>query len=207
MRTQMEIEYKWDLAEDELERRVAESSRVSGNTATREIIEMHAIYYDSVDNQVGKLHGGLRVRRENDESVCCLKLSAEGEGGYRVRREYEVDADCIETGLRLLPQAGAPADLCTELLSKELQVLCETEFTREALTIEVAGAESEAFVAELAIDSGMMRRQGREAPIHELELEYKSGSLDAFHAYAKRLEVDFGLKVQPLAKLARAMAL
>ena len=102
--------------------------------------------------------------------------------------------------------AGAPADLCQQLLESELVPTAQTDFTRHAYELSCAG-EHGTFSAELAIDGGFLRNGPKEAALHELELELVEGSEEAFHAFAKDLETRFGLKVQPLSKLARAVAL
>lgn len=205
----MEIEYKWDL-------QAAEGSRLALDAAEGIApyvkgvrgISMHATYYDTPDGLVASMRGGLRLRKENDDSVCCLKLERRDEDGCAVRQEYEVSADDIRAGIAALPSTGAPADVCEQLLASELEVLCETQFERRAFTLEVAGDTpdgADAFSAELAFDEGALRRQGREQGLREMELEYKSGSLEAFHAFAEGLQDKLGLEPQPLSKLARAM--
>ena len=163
---------------------------------------------------------GLRIRRENERSVCCLKVPV-NEGGCAVRHEFEVEAADIREGLTALQQAGAPADICEQLAAADLIAACETQFERRAFALEVpAGAvelpadadsttpaPSEPFAAELAFDEGVLRREGREQPLHEMELEHKGGSLEAFHAFATKLEATLGLAREPLSKHARAMRL
>lgn len=197
----MEIEYKWEFPEGGLGR-LAEVDLFSDMLGAAEELHMHAVYYDSVDGLVKDAFGGLRVRRENGAGVCCLKLPAPGSDGVKARREFEVAADDIREGLRLLPGAGAPQELCDALLASELTALCETEFSRRALRFMLPQ-----FVAELAVDEGEMRREGRKTPIRELELELLEGDEQAFHEFAARLEAQLGLEQQPLSKLARAMNL
>lgn len=205
----MEIEYKWDL-------QAAEGSRLALDVAEGLAphvkgvrgISMHATYYDTVDGLVASMRGGLRLREENGVSICCLKLERRDEGGCAVRQEYEVPADDIRAGIAALSSAGAPADVCEQLLASELEVLCETQFERRAFTLEVAGnapGSADAFSAELAFDEGVLRRQGREQELREMELEHKGGSLEAFYAFTKGLQDKLGLEPQPLSKLARAM--
>lgn len=201
----MEIEYKWDL-------QAAEGSRLALDAAEAiapyvrgvQGISMHATYYDTTDGLVAGMRGGLRLRQEGERGVCCLKLEVEDAAGCAVRQEFEVEAADIRAGLAALPTAGAPQEFCEELLASELVVLCETEFERRAFALE-AGSGDVAFSAELAFDEGVLSRQGREAELREMELEYKAGSLEAFHAFAADVEQRAGLIRQPLSKLARAM--
>ena len=198
----MEMEYKWDMADPLLAQSMLSSELVSQAIEDQREIHMEAIYYDTLASDVYAMHGGLRIRRENDTSVCCLKMSAESTEACKTRREYEVFAQSIEEGLEKLSQAGAPQDVCERLLAGGPVPICSTAFARHACTLACAD-----FRAELAFDAGEMHRNGRTAPIHEIELEYVSGSEDSFHAFAAELEEQFTLIVQPLSKLARAMSL
>lgn len=196
----MEIEYKWDMPD---ETAIASlRGEVRGFEPDERSIHMHAAYYDSADGLIARARGGLRIRREDGRSVCCLKLAAQSGEGFKARREYEVEASDIRSGLRTLPAVGAPEDICRNLLESDIVMECETEFDRGAFAFSANG-----FSAELAIDRGAMRRAGKEGPIHEVELEFKGGSLEAFHAFARKIEREHGLERQPLSKLARALAL
>lgn len=198
----MEIEYKWDMADPELAHTMVSSEFLADAIVSQREIRMQAIYFDTAASDVYAMHGGLRIRRENETSVCCLKMSAESLEACKTRREFEVVADNIEDGLIKLPQAGAPQEVCDRLLAGKPLPICETVFTRQACKLEFENCN-----AELAFDWGEMRRNGKVAPIHEIELEYVSGSQESFHALAAGLEEQFALIVQPLSKLARAMSL
>ena len=203
----MEIEYKWELTDEQAAREVAAHCREAVQAQGPREKTLLATYYDTPDLWMKELHGALRLRTENGVGVCCMKLAAKGQqDGYKAREEYEVQAETLEEGLRLLPGAGAPADLCQQLLESELVPTAQTDFTRHAYELSCAG-EHGTFSAELAIDGGFLRNGPKEAALHELELEFVEGSEEAFHAFAKDLETRFGLKVQPLSKLARAVAL
>lgn len=198
----MEIEYKWNLPDEALAGRLLAHPLVADSVGASHDVRMRATYFDTADQDIHRMRGGLRLRQENGASVCCLKLPADAPGGYRVRKEYEIEAADIASGLAELPSVGAPQDVCELLLASELRSLCETDFSRH-----LAPLRNPDFEAELAIDVGEMRREGRIAPIHEIELEFVSGSEDAFHAFAARLQEEMGLDVQPLSKLARASSL
>ncbi len=198
----MEIEYKWDFPDSQTVERLISSLNDAHVQAAHHEVNMHAIYFDTEQHDIARMRGGLRIRRENDASVCCLKLSAHAEESCKVRREFEVDAQEIAEGLAKLPQTGAPRDVCERLLANCPRPICETEFTRQAYTLDL-----DACKAELVFDVGEMRRDGRVAPIHEIELEFLSGSEKAFHEYAGMLQGEYSLVTQPLSKLARAATL
>lgn len=198
----MEIEYKWEMPDEGTRGGMIEALRQTGRVGDAQSIHMRAQYYDTAEQDVRNMHAGLRLRSENERTVCCLKLPAGGDDAYRARQEFEVDAAGIQEGLELLKANGAPADACDALLAKPLLPTCATDFVREEYDFEGDG-----FAAKLAFDLGRMSREGREAPISEVEFEHASGSEDAFHACARQLEERFGLVVQPKSKLARASSL
>lgn len=198
----MEIEYKWDMPGETTLDALLEAPALVARVEDAGEIRMRATYFDTDQLDVQNMHGGLRIRQENEQSVCCLKLAASSDGACKARQEFEVEAFDIVEGLEKLPDAGAPADVCALLVAHGPRPSCETDFTR--LTRMVAG---DGFTAELAIDTGEMRRDGRTAPICELELEYLTGDEEAFHAFARGLQEAYDLVPQPLSKLARAMSL
>lgn len=203
----MEVEYKWDLTDAGGLAALDAAEKLSPYIRGSKDIAMHATYYDTVDGDVLALRGGLRRREENGLSVCSLKLEVEVSDGKATREEYEVACDDIRQALELLPEAGAPRDVCEMLAGKELKVNCETGFDRRAFSLAVgAQGAADAFEAELAFDEGVLRRDGREQEFREMELEHKDGSLDAFNAFALDIQDTAHLTPQPLSKLARAMS-
>ncbi len=203
----MEVEYKWDLTDAGGLAALDAAEKLSPYIRGSKDIAMHATYYDTVEGDVLALRGGLRRREENGLGVCSLKLEVEVSDGKATREEYEVACDDIRQALELLPEAGAPRDVCEMLAGKELKVNCETEFDRRAFSLAVgAQGAADAFEAELAFDEGVLRRDGREQEFREMELEHKDGSLDAFNAFALDIQDTAHLTPQPLSKLARAMS-
>ena len=200
----MEREFKWMIPDPSEFDPIADSSTVSALVQKKGRLEMEAMYYDTADNLIARCHGGLRLRRENETRVVCLKLAAEsGFGGARkAREEYECTAPDIRTGIQNLPAAGAPQDICDCLLQANLIELGRTAFTRFWFLLSYQGC-----TCELAFDYGKLTRNGRVGPICEMELELKSGSEADFDALVVQLQQEFELKPQPLSKLARMMRL
>ena len=200
----MEREFKGMIPDPSEFDPIADSSTVSALVQKKGRLEMEAMYYDTADNLIARCHGGLRLRRENETRVVCLKLAAEsGFGGARkAREEYECTAPDIRTGIQNLPAAGAPQDICDCLLQANLIELGRTAFTRFWFLLSYQGC-----TCELAFDYGKLTRNGRVGPICEMELELKSGSEADFDALAVQLQQEFDLKPQPLSKLARMMRL
>ena len=178
----MEQEYKWKIPQATLSALADYLHGLSGRLR-HDTLHMAAVYYDTADSLVYKNGAALRLRMENDRSVCCMKRTVSKSGAKAIREEYEVEADSLAEGLRKLPDAGAPRDLCYLLA-----------FEGDA-----------PFTAEFAVDVGALGAADNMQPFEELELELKSGDAAAFSSYAEQLEADFSLEPQRLSKLARAI--
>lgn len=202
----MEQEYKWTLSDKTPPEELLKAPLISNAITEQKTITMKAVYYDTDKHLFSALRGGLRLREENERSVCCLKLSSKAEGACTVREEYEVDAPDIQTGLAALLEQYPLDELRARIAGQTLVESCRTEFVRKAFLLEVISGD-ENCRGELAVDTGSLMREDRSVPLSELEFEYLDGSLSAFHAFAERLEHTFHLEKQLLSKLARAMAL
>lgn len=198
----MEREYKWLIPKESL----CDFARFLHDAEGRishSILQMAAVYYDTPDGLMHKIGGALRLRRENDRSVCCMKRTVRKEGAMALREEYETEAQSLREGLEKLPDAGAPRDFCILLMHQEFCELARTEFIRNCYLMEMRAPAF--FTAEFAFDVGALGGQGHMLPFEELELEFKSGDEDAFTAYAETIEKRFSLIPQKASKLARAI--
>lgn len=197
----MEKEYKWSAAPSQFgDALLWASVRVGSPPRT---IQMHSEYFDTADGLLRAHDAALRMRRENDKSVCCMKRkNVNSADGMRAHEEYECDAETITSGLAALPAHGAPAYLCALAAAAPLEVTCTVAFTRTAVLLQ-----QEDTVCELALDEGRLCRADRTAPLCEIELEFKVGDEAVFHALANELSAQLSLTPEPKSKLARAIAL
>lgn len=165
-------------------------------------ITMESIYYDTADGALSARKWTLRLRRENGETVVCMKTPGTVvDGAYR-RGEWELCCGSPEAAIDQLVALGAPAELQTLTAGQPLQILCGAEFVRRAALVTLPEA-----TLELAADSGVLTGGGRSVPLCELEVEHKSGDPEATLAYAAALAERFGLQPEPKSKFQRALAL
>ena len=111
MNKTMEKEYKWRADELLLNRALLwASSRIGSQSRT---IRMESSYFDTADGMLRNKKAALRLRRENERTVCCMKLRGEEEStdGLRAHEEYQCDAGPLEDGLQQRPEKGAPEAL------------------------------------------------------------------------------------------------
>ncbi|MBQ3940810.1 MAG: CYTH domain-containing protein [Oscillospiraceae bacterium] len=198
----MEQEFKWHLPADRFDA-LMQYLRENGELLSAQTLRMEAVYYETVDGLLYRLGVALRIRRENDRSICCLKRTVHKEGALAQREEYETEADSLAEGFARLPDAGAPADLCRLLAAQTFTELARTRFTRQATLFRFRMPEP--FTAEFAADSGALGGAGKMSPFSEIELELKSGDAASFFRFADALAEAFSLIPQPASKLARAI--
>ena len=143
----MEKEYKWRADEKLLGQALLwASSRIGSQSRT---INMESSYFDTADGLLKEHQAALRLRRENDRSVCCMKLrNTDTPDGMRAHEEYQCEAVSLLDGLRRLPELGAPNDLCT------------VSFRRSAVLLQEGDT-----VCEMALDEGELRHNGKSAPL------------------------------------------
>lgn len=198
----MEREFKWD-AFGALQDAVLMWA-LNRDADSAKLTEMDARYFDTADGALSAEKTALRLRRENEDCICCLKLRGGEvtEDGLHAHAEYECKATCIAEGLAVLPELGAPIELCSRLRAMKLAEICRIAFSRYTVMLRQDGAS-----AELALDRGRMTVGDRVMPLCEIELEYKGGPEEGFLAMGEMLMDEFRLRPQPLSKLARARML
>lgn len=195
----MEREFKW-AANAEQFASICES--LSLHPVSEEKRSLDATYFDTPDGILRKRKIGLRLRQENEQTICCMKLRNAAQNGLHVHEEYECPAMTLAEGLSKLPSVGAPADLCQMLSKASLLPIARVRFTRTPILWQNAK-----FCAELCFDSGYLANDKRETPFCEIECEYQSGDIPSFEAACAKLADTFGLCAEPHSKLARALSL
>ncbi len=158
---------------------------------------MQTTYYDTPAGDLSARKYTLRRRMENDISVCTLKTPAKGLG----RNEFEIQCPSIEEALPQICELSGLEEL-PGLLAKGIVPTCGAAFQRTSITVERPDC-----TLEIALDRGKLTGGGREKPLCEIEVELKSGAEEGAKAYAKMLQVAYGLTQEKLSKVQRARAL
>lgn len=160
-------------------------------------IRMQTTYFDTPDSALSARKITLRLRRENEETICTLKTPLpDGSRG-----EWECPAADLADGLAQLRDLGAP-DAILQLCQMDLQPLCGAEFVRLAAELPTADG-----TAELALDAGILLGGQRKCDLCEVELELKTGSDAALLALADQIAQEYDLISEPRSKFRRAAAL
>ena len=185
-----EFELKYAASEDVL-------AALQAQYGPGRTIRMESTYFDTADHRLSRAHMTLRLRLENDESICTLKTPLpDGSRG-----EWECPATDIACGIDALLALGAPETL-KQLTMDGLTSVCGAAFTRCAIDLPTADG-----MAELALDQGILTGGGKEIPLQEVEIELKSGSEEAALALAAQIAEKYNLQSESKSKFRRAMDL
>ena len=198
LRPDQEIEWKLALEADQLvafkrlmaRRRVAPSTQ---NLLTR--------YFDTPEFALGDLGLALRVRRVGRRWIQTLKSERERHGGLSVRAEYETPVSGDTPDLSRFPPAALA--LIPQPLIKQLAPMFETRFTRTAWLLRTrSGAK-----IEVALDVGEVRAGTNSRPLCEVELELKSGRVEALLDWAMTVTKQINLLPLDISKAERGIQL
>lgn len=186
----IEFEMKYRATAEQQE---AVKKAVIGDVAT---YRMESTYYDTPNGDLSQMRCTLRCRLENENKVYTLKMPA-----IQGRAEYEVKAEGLPQALKelcKLSQFPKP-----ELLDMEkLIAVCGAAFTRTAITTAAKDC-----TVEIALDLGVLTGGGKAVPLCEIEVELKSGSMEAAAAYANKLAQQYALIPEHQSKFRRAYLL
>lgn len=150
-------------------------------------------YFDTLDFQLNKHRVALRIRKKlNDQGkpvfIQTFKTAGSSESGLSKRGEWEWSLPSNNLNLSVLKNHDAwPESIKPENLLK----VFETNFTR--YSAQIKWKESD---IEVVLDWGLVLSNGRQAKIHEIELELLDGGAEDLMSFSEHLKSH--LKVSPL---------
>lgn len=164
---------------------------------------LYSVYYDTPELALAKGGIALRLRREGRRWVQTVKTQGQVSGALHRRREWEtpVSAGALDLGKLDAPELdgllNAPG------VRERLKPVFITDFLRWRLPLALADGTR----AELALDRGEIRANGRVQPLTELELELEAGQAQGLFALALELVRDLPLEVEVFSKAERGLRL
>lgn len=162
-------------------------------------ITMQASYYDTLDKALKKHGVSLRLRKENDQSVCCLKMKVSD----IARHEFEVYADSIAEGIsKLCQNSDIPGSIKQLIKNTDIVCMFSSRFER---TLRLASSGDSKI--EIAYDSGQLMQDNRFCSVSEVELELKEGNDADLIALCSYLQEKYSLTLSHSTKAGRAAAL
>lgn len=142
-------------------------------------------YFDTADKYLSGQKVGLRMRQYNDTWWQTVKTAGVVKDGLHQREEWEFPLDGPEWDLSTLRQTPLLTMIDEPNLWSQLAPLFTTDFMRDTLQLKLADNS----LVELAYDYGKVIAGDKTSSIHELELELKSGNVDALMLIASKLQV------------------
>ena len=162
------------------------------------------IYFDTQDFLLRRNDIGLRIRQYNNVFVQTLKTSGRVVAGLHQRPEYNAELESNNIDIHLIPSNVWPNDFDLAKLSAELIPLFTTDFERHQWLIAMPDGSQ----IELAFDLGNVSADGnKQDTICEVEIELKSGQVDALFVFARELAEKGGLRLGNLSKAAKGYRL
>lgn len=197
MQLEEEIELKLQVADASAWEALAAYVSARGEAARP--LEMEAVYFDTLEEDLRRARLAYRVRREGAHWIATLKGGGSSGGGLHRRSEWNRPVIGPQPDLTLF------ADVLGErtfLAGKALQPVVRTAFVRQAVLLEWEGS-----VLEAALDRGVIEAGGQTAPILEVELELKRGCVTAALACGAQLAQRFPLVLEARSKYLRGLLL
>jgi triphosphatase len=142
--------------------------------------KLRTIYFDTPDFRLAKKGAALRVRAVGRRWIQTLKTEGERSGGLSTRLELEAPVAKPAPDFSRLPQ-----EVLDKLIGKKLRAalvpVYETRFQRTSCNLRMPDHSR----VEVALDVGEIVAGRKSEALCEVELELKSGTVDALYALAQ----------------------
>jgi inorganic triphosphatase YgiF len=161
---------------------------------------LNSTYYDTADLLLRKASVSLRVRDTNGRFVQTIK-SANGNAGLFDRSEWEHEVK--DRDMDLIAASGTALEpLLSVRVRNALRPVFETRVNRTVYQLARKGSD-----IEVALDRGVVKGGGRQAAIHEIELELKHGEPAELFRLARELDAIVPLRIAGKVKAERGYEL
>lgn len=165
---------------------------------------LRSVYYDTPCGALAKEGMALRLREKSEK--CIQTVKRDTAAGAVVREEFETEIE----NAGVFPQPTGDADIDELLCARraEFVEIADVRVDRWVQPARFAGSEF-----EIAIDLGVARASGvdggvgGEAPIAEMEIEYKSGEMSDLFAFGRLIVDNAPLRLTARSKLETARAI
>ena len=169
-----------------------------GSAARRR--RLRTVYYDTPEGALAAAGFVLRVRDDGRTHVQTVK-QASLDGGALRRGEWETPAEGEALDLKAAARTPLKPWLKVATVAA-LGPMFVVDVERAKCDLRRTGG-----VVEVALDRGEVRTGGRGSPIHELELELKSGPAQVLFDLARELIAEFPLNLAFISKAERGRLL
>ena len=164
---------------------------------------LRSIYLDTPEHALKKAGIALRLRRDGRRWTQTVKTKGQIHGGLSQVGEVECPAPGGRVRLQAIPDLSIREEVLRHVNGAQLLPVCETVIKRAASELSLEDGTR----AELAIDVGEIRAEGRSAELREAEIELLEGSPTGLFDIAHKLFPEGGLQFSRLSKSARGYLL
>jgi triphosphatase len=162
-----------------------------------------ALYYDTPSFALQKSGLAYRVRHEGEQWVATVKSDQGSSGGFFSREEWNEPVDGPAPTLKPFAGTYVGDRLILAIGEESLQLLFSTRFVRTVLLLQTDTGSQ----IEMAMDKGNVWSGLNGAPICELELELKTGSVNDLMQLSGWVAVHWHLLPESKSKYARGLEL
>lgn len=160
-------------------------------------------YFDTPELLLLQQGVGLRRRFDGKQWFQTVKESGHAQQGLHQRREWECRLDNDAFDLKHLHQTPLTTLFEDENKWQQITVIFTTDFQREVMLLAIEGG----LEIELAYDRGVVYTDDSQSPIHEVELELNSGSVEQLQTVAIQLQQTMPVEPSDISKAQRGYQL
>ncbi len=200
----LETEFKWDASAPYAFFRMLTAVKKTCNKeqiSEKKQLRITDVYLDHPDQQFEKEQLAFRIRHYQDTWEATFKTRTQLVHGKAVRQEETLPLPNVHSfrqAVSFLNQKKSWKKLPLVGL-QPLFTICNKRIIRQVLSAE--------FEAELSFDNCIISTQNKKIFFKEIELELKSGRMDAFEKFVKNISVISGLKYATASKVKTAVNL
>ena len=191
-----EVELKFDIDPDH----VSKLAKLSYFSEAAEPKRQISIYFDTPKEKLRRNGWVLRVRQRDGKFIQTAKRSIEAAGLFD-REEWEFEVDGPDPDRRAIAKTPLGAIVKARQFH-QLAPVCRCDIDRSRRVISVGNA-----TVEISLDEGLVEAREACEPVHEIELELKSGEPTALFGLARKIVGRVPVKIGVSAKSERGFAL
>ncbi len=201
----METEFKYSLEDVSIFERIVETAGSSKmGLDPVEIIDMHAVYFDTEDYDFRKKGIAYRIRQEDDRCTATIKWDVNVSEGLHRREEFNLIVNderfAQAPDIDIFVSSDAYDVLHEAAGDKKLEPTISMEYQRRQFKVDTGRS-----ISCISLDQGVIHHNdGHTVPISELEIEWYYGDEADFIDLATRIQNEYDLSAEDRSKLQRA---
>lgn len=169
-----------------------------------ETIDMHAVYFDTADEDFRKMGIAYRIRQEDERCTATIKWDVNVREGLHQREEFNLVVNderfAEHPNIELFISSDAYEVLHEAAGDKPLVPTITMDYERRQFKVDTGKS-----ISCISVDEGAIHHaDGHSIPICELEIEWYYGDEDDFMKLAEFISTEYELESEDRSKLQRA---